>query len=206
MIAETKHCLRGLAQFKGRDDQPTFWYYVLALVIAQFIISMIVMVPMMIGLVNAIMQTIPLEQEGGDPAQAMGAVFSLMGPMMQDMMWISGATSLAMMLLFVAAFVRRLHDAGYTGWIVLVPIATQVFGLFYGMAQVEQMTEVMFPMMQTAMASNDPQEIVDLQAQMQGQIGPYGSVGMLGYLLVIVFGVMKSQAGPNRYGDAPNQV
>jgi uncharacterized membrane protein YhaH (DUF805 family) len=39
--------------------------------------------------------------------------------------------------------------------------------------------------------------------QMQTQMGAYGLVGWIGYIVVIIFGVMRSTDGPNQYGDEP---
>jgi uncharacterized membrane protein YhaH (DUF805 family) len=45
----------------------------------------------------------------------------------------------------------------------------------------------------------------DMAAYMQGQsqMYTYGLVGWIAPIIVIVFGIMKSTDGPNRYGDAP---
>jgi len=39
--------------------------------------------------------------------------------------------------------------------------------------------------------------------QYQSQMAPYGLIGLIGYIAVLIFGIMKSTDGPNRYGEAP---
>jgi uncharacterized membrane protein YhaH (DUF805 family) len=198
MIAETKHCLRNLANFTGRDSRRTFWMYVLALVIVQFVIGMVMFIPLLWRMIGQLIEAAQAAEAAGgvnDPEQINGAMAGLMGPMMGEMLVWTGIMALVMSALFVAAFVRRLHDAGYSGWIALVPLATQAFATIYSYSQIERM----MALMETAMASQDPQAM----SQMQAQIGPWGYVGYIGYLVVIVFGIMDSQAGPNRFGDDP---
>ena len=38
---------------------------------------------------------------------------------------------------------------------------------------------------------------------MQAEMGLPGMVGYIGYLVVIIFGVLKSEDGPNQYGEEP---
>jgi uncharacterized membrane protein YhaH (DUF805 family) len=192
MIAETTHCLRNLANFTGRDSRQTFWMYVLALVIVQFVIGMVMVIPLLASMIG---QVIEAAETGSDPEQMNGTMAALMGPMMGEMVVWTGIMALVMSALFIAAFVRRLHDAGYSGWIALVPLATQAFAAIYSYSQMKRM----MALMEAAMASQDPQAM----SQMQAQIGPYGYVGYIGYLVVIVFGIMDSQAGPNRWGEDP---
>ncbi len=194
MIAETKYCLRNLTNFSGRDSRQTFWMYVLALVIVQFVLGMIMVIPMIASLVQNLVDA---AQAGAEPDQMNDAIAGLMSPMMNDMVIWSGILALVMAVLFIAAFVRRLHDSGYSGWIALVPVATQAFATIYGFIQMERV----MALMETALASQDP----NAMAQMQAQIGAYSYVGYIGYLVVIVFGVFDSQAGPNRYGEDPSQ-
>jgi uncharacterized membrane protein YhaH (DUF805 family) len=195
MIEETKHCLRRLARFDGRDSRQTFWYYVLALVILQFAIGLLVAIPVVVGILQTVMQ---LVSSGAPPEQLNSAMAAQMGGMMSQNLWFSSIMSLVLIVLFYAAFVRRLHDAGYSGWLALVPLVTHLFAQAYLISHLDQITG----MMEAAIASGKPANI----AQMQSELGPFNMVGWLGYLVVIGFGVLKSQAGSNRYGDAPTPV
>ncbi|HSG56906.1 MAG TPA: DUF805 domain-containing protein [Paracoccaceae bacterium] len=195
MIAETRYCLRNLTNFSGRDSRQTFWMYVMALVIAQFVLGMIMVIPMIASVVRNLLDA---AKAGAEPDQMNDAIAGLMSPMMNDMVIWSGILSLVIAALFIAAFVRRLHDAGYSGWIAVVPLTTQAFATIYGFVQMERVRALM----EAALASQDP----NAMAQMQAQIGAYSYVGYIGYLVVIVFGVFDSQAGPNRYGDDPSQI
>ena len=46
MLSAIKYNLSHLTDFKGRDARPTFWYYVLFLVLVQFALSFLVSIPL----------------------------------------------------------------------------------------------------------------------------------------------------------------
>lgn len=191
MIAETKYCLANLANFNGRDSRATFWWYMLAIIILQVVLGALLAGPMMAGMMGSLAES---AQQGISPeaaqAQALGTMFSSM----QD--WLIYGTVLAVIsvILFAAAFVRRLHDSNKPGWIVLIPIATTAISQVMGY----QFINDALPAMQAAMEAGDFAAMAQLQQDMQG----YSAISYIGYLVAIVFGVMNSTPGPNRYGDA----
>ena len=195
MIAETKHCLRNLANFQGRDSRQTFWYYIVALIILQFGLGMVLVVPLMASMMGNMAQVI---QSNAPPDQMGTAVFAQMGPMMKGQMQISGVLGIVVALLFIAAFVRRLHDSDKPGWIALVPLATVAAGQYYMFTQLDPLIDGMM----AAMESNNPQQVIAFEQRMRW----INLLAWAGYLVVIVFGAMKSTPGPNRYGEAPHPV
>jgi uncharacterized membrane protein YhaH (DUF805 family) len=192
MIAETKYCLANLTNFEGRDSRPTFWWYVLAIMLVQMVLGIVITVPMMGGMVTSMVDA---AQQGMDPEAAQAMAMGRMLSSMQDWVIYGSVLSAISIALFAAAFVRRLHDSGKPGWIVWVPIATTVISQGLGFLY---MGDAMAAM-QTAMSSGDLETMAGVQRDMQ----LYSSIGYLGYLVVILFGVMDSTPGPNRYGDAP---
>jgi uncharacterized membrane protein YhaH (DUF805 family) len=95
-------------------------------------------------------------------------------------------------ILLAASLVRRLHDSDMPGLWALAPGALQVLGIAMMPAQLAAMT--------AAMA--DPAAMSDPTAMYRAQ-GVAGLIGWVAIGLVIWFGVRKSSAGANRYGDAP---
>lgn len=189
MINETKHCLKNVTNFEGRDARQTFWFYVLFLVLLQFAISMLAAIPTM---ASAIGSSFEAAQAGMDPERMEARIMAEMAGSLGTMMWVGIASSVAITLLFVAAFVRRLHDAGYTGWLVLVPVVIQALAMYAQVDQTAQLQEIF-----ASGASPEQMQAMQLEATSN----PLNYISWLGYLFVIVFGVFKSQPGPNRYGE-----
>ena len=202
MLGSIKYNLSHLLDFSGRDARQTFWFYVLFLFVVYLAFSMVaglLLVGSIVGPIVEIANTGASEQEmDAQVAQMMGG---MMGRLMGMVIWFSIAVSAVMDMLLAAAFVRRLHDSDSSGWWALAVLASQIVS-----------TAVMIPMidaMQGVMAqAMDPANMADparMQAMMAGQsrFSLYGLVGWIGPIAVIVFGVLDSTDGPNRYGEAP---
>lgn len=190
-IGAIKHNLTHLTDFSGRDARPTFWWYVLFLIIAQFVVGLVVSVPMMASGMGAAFEA---AQSGADPAQLEAQMMAGMADGLATTVWISVATTVVSALLLVASFVRRLHDAGQPGYWAFVPLVTQAAALAASIGSVDKIREMML----------SARSAMELQA-MQGEIAgdPMNYVGWIGYLVVIGLGVLKSQEGDNRYGPPP---
>lgn len=194
MIRETKHGLANVGNFNGRDARQTFWFYVLFLVLVQFAVGLLIAIPAM---VSAVGTTMDAAQAGADPEAVQAQMMAEMGAQMGSMMWLSIGLSVLMTVLFVAAFVRRLHDGGFTGWIAVIPVAIQAFAVYYSIEQTAQMQEIF----------TSGVDLVEMQ-RMQAEItsNPLNYLSYLGYLVVIGFGIIKSQDGPNQYGEKPQTI
>ena len=189
MLQTIKYQLRHLADFNGRDARQTFWYYVLFLVVLQFGIGIVLAAPMYLDIFFATLDGVA----EGQNANALEA------RMMADMADSIGSVTMAtavlgfvLTALFIAAFVRRLHDAGFPGWLVLVPLVTQVAGTVGSLMFLDPLTEAM------RRSVEDPEALVAAQSEAFA----FTAIAYAGYLFVIVFGAWKSD-GPNRWGDAP---
>lgn len=188
MLGAIKYNLANLTNFNGRDARQTFWYYVLFLVVMQVGVGIIAAIPLYMDIFSSAFHA---AGSGASEEQMQAMMFANMAGQLKTQVWISAGLGLVMTALFVAAFVRRLHDAGYTGWIALVPVATYLFSLGYNVTNIDNVM--------AAMSSGNLQQTMSMEQQM---IGP-GLVSYIGFIVVIVFGVFKSQEGPNQYGDAP---
>lgn len=191
MIRETKHCLAHLTDFEGREARQTFWLYVLALVILQFLIGILAAIPLGVSMFDTIFEGV---QGGADPADMEGLVLASMSDGLETTFWISSAANVLTAALFVAAFVRRLHDAGFAGYWAVIPLAAQAVSIAYGFSQIDDL--------QTMFASAPD---VATMEQMEADLtsSPASYISWIGYIVVIGFGVLKSQEGPNRYGEEP---
>lgn len=198
MLDAVKYGFSNVLNFEGRDARGTFWYYVLFLVLAQFLLTLVASVPMYMSIFtsafNAAAEAQGSEEMVLDMAEEMvGYVrtITLVG-------YVAGTITA---LLMVASFVRRLHDAGYTGWIVVIPLLTQAFSMSYSYSFMERIEEVMMQTMTQSMVDPTGEQINPYAVQ--AEMGLLGLVGWIGYILIITFGVFRSQEGPNKYGEAP---
>lgn len=188
MLASIKYNLANLTNFNGRDARQTFWYYVLFLVVLQFAVGIVMAIPLYIDMFG---QAFEAAQRGVGQEEMQAAMFSNMAGQMKNQMLVSSVVSIIVVLLLLASFVRRLHDSGKPGWWAAVPAATYTFAAIYNFVAIDKM----IAMMEKGMVSGDPSANL--------AISGWSSVSWLGILVVIVFGVMKSDDGPNKYGDAP---
>lgn len=109
---------------------------------------------------------------------------------------LGGLISLLLIWPNLAIGVKRLHDMGQTGWLIVVPWLVTVVGIFVGFGMIG-MSAIMNA---SALQAEDPLAIMAL-------IGPaFGLFGLLllvnlGFLLWI--GLTDSQKGDNRFGPNP---
>jgi uncharacterized membrane protein YhaH (DUF805 family) len=198
MLGSIKYNLSHLLDFTGRDARQTFWYYVLFVFIVNIGIGMIlgvVIAGSMIGTaVNA-------AQSGASDQAVQAQMATGMSAFMNNFMiygLVSGALNC---LLLAAAFVRRLHDSNSSGWWALLALAAQGAAAMISI----RLFGTMQPLMRDMMNQTGPMDPARMQALIQAQshIGFYGLVGWIAPIVVMVFGVMASTDGPNRYGAEP---
>ncbi len=192
MLGSIRYNLANLANFAGRDARQTFWYYVLFLYLIQMVAGMLVAIPMVIAIFQQMFAGI---RAGADP-EAMNArmLEAISGPI-ETTMWLAVGLGVVSLLALAASFVRRLHDSGLSGWWGLLP-----GGLYLG--YLAWMPE-QIAFLKDALARPDA---------MQQASSPFGMIpgqelamvsAYIPLILLAVFGVRKSNPGPNRYGEAP---
>ncbi|GEM_PF-551664 len=198
MIEAIKYNLSHLTDFSGRDARPTFWWYALFLLIAQWVIGFLAAIPMVVSSAGSAIDTV---QSGADPEQVQVEMMSGMADAMGTQIYISAVISVIVMLMFVASFVRRLHDGGCPGLLAIIPIALQVIAIGDSIAVVGEIQELLTT---AAVNANNPAEMQQLEADLTFRWS--NMAGWLAILVVAGFGVMKSQHGPNRYGEEPASI
>ena len=191
MWGAIKHNLSNLTNFNGRDARQTFWYYVLFLVVIQYVLGLAITVPMMIEGFSSAFQA---ASSGVDSAALEQQMNTQMLAAMQDAIWIQIAIGSVGALLLVAAVVRRLHDSDHSGWWAVLPFALYAIVL----ARSPEVMRRAFEMAQAAETAAPS----DALAMMKGQLAE-SVLGWVPYLLIIILGVLKSTPGPNRFGEAP---
>jgi len=104
--------------------------------------------------------------------------------------------SIALIWPNLAISVKRLHDMGHTGWLVVVPWAISIVGSIVAVSMIG-----MTALTQAgALEAEDPMAILSV-------VGP--AFGLLGLLLLVNLGFLlwigltDSQRGDNRYGPNP---
>ena len=199
MLNAIKYNLSNLTNFEGRDARQTFWYYVLMIVVVQYAIQIIASIPMYVSMFGGMFRAI--RDNPGDPNAGAAAVEGMMADMMgsiQTLMIVTTIVGVISVGLLTASFVRRLHDAGFTGWIAVIPIAFYLGALGYNFVFFDQMEEIMRDAMVAGMEGGGSNPIA-----MQAEMGVMGLVGWIAPIVGIIFGAWPSTDGPNKYGTEP---
>ena len=192
MLGAIKYNLANLANPAGRDARQTFWYYMLFLVITQVVVSTIAAMPMYIAMFGG---AIDAAQSGANEQEMNALMFANMRGHLHTQMWVGAVMGLIMAALFSAAFVRRLHDSGKPGWLLLLVLLPYLASLAFSIVNFD----AIMAMTERMMTMTDPAEVMASQSKLYA----YSLPSWIAYIVTIVFGVMRSNDGPNRYGDAP---
>ena len=106
--------LKRYAQFNGRSRRKEYWMFVLFLIIANIVLSILDAV---LGLGGSATSTTNIAPG------ATGAAGNLRGGLL------SGIFSLAVLVPNLAVAVRRLHDTDRSGWWILLPVVPVILAL-----------------------------------------------------------------------------
>ena len=181
MFESIKYNLANLANFSGRDGRPTFWWWVLAVVVFNFIVSFAVSIPMTASAVSAGFDA----AQSGNEAGAQDAIRERVGGMAVTLVWVGIGMSLLNLVLVGASFVRRLRDAGQPVFWALIAGVLQIVSVVLAFTQMGETEE----MMRRAMAAGSQQEALAMQGEMAWQ----SRIGWLPLVIVAIFGVFKSR-------------
>lgn len=191
MFGAIKYGLGNVANVHGRDARQTFWYYVLFVVVLNFGVGVLMSIPLSVKAMSVAMEA---ARNQADAASIQQQTMAIMAETLPMMTWVGVATGAATMLLLLASTVRRLHDIGISGWVVLVP------GILYVVSLARQPMEMQRVM--DAMLASAPGTMANPQMMMQGG-GLQALLTWVPALIIIVIGLRNSQDGPNRFGEAP---
>ena len=197
----TRH-LTGLIDFRGRENRQPFWLWILIVYIAQFVIMMIAMIPIMMSWFSQMTSAMQ-----GDPHRFdkdPQAMFQMMVPMMQSMMTMSIILGVFFLAMTAAAVVRRLHDSNRSGWWVAPYYAIQIVSPLVSASLMPRYFSIL------AAASGKPGAPPDLSnpafqqaSQSMALMSLVGTLGFAVMVMMIVLLVLPGTVGPNRFGDDP---
>ncbi|MCR2833847.1 DUF805 domain-containing protein [Parerythrobacter lacustris] len=192
MIQSIRYNLANLGNFNGRDARSTFWWYMLFLVLIQFVLGLVISIPMYAQMFTSAFEA---ARSGVDPQDLNAAMLSGLGDHMRNAAYYGAALSLVSVGLFSASFVRRLHDSGKPGWWLVLALAPFVYTTVMNVINIDQV----IAMTESAMTQTDPEKALGDQSRLY----MYSIIGWAGYLVTIIFGVLESDDGPNAYGEQP---
>lgn len=109
---------------------------------------------------------------------------------------IGGLISLALIWPNTAIAVKRLHDMGLSGWLVLIPWVVGIGGTIAGVSMIG-FTAIMNA---SALDRGDPWAIWSLVAP---ALGIFGLLFLVTFGFLLWIGLTDSQRGDNRYGPNP---
>lgn len=175
----------------GRESRSMFWWYVLFVAIVRFLAGLAVSLPMTIGMVGSAMSS------GGrlDPQQLQAQMMDKVIAALPQMVWASVAIGVVSCLLLTTALVRRLHDIGLSGWLVLVAGAPYLAALARMPASIDI---AIHQIRQINLNGTPPNPMAMVGAQ-----GFWPFLSWIAVIFVVVVGCIKSNQGPNKYGDMP---
>jgi uncharacterized membrane protein YhaH (DUF805 family) len=183
-----KHGLRNLFNLNGRDARQTFWYYALFLILLRWIIGTLVTVPLM----RSTMATaVEAARNSADPQTTATAVQANITAALPQLMVVGIVVGVVTVAMLVASLVRRLHDAGLSGWFVMLP------GVPYALA-----------------LASAPWQVAHTMAVMQSSVRQPGmmlretnwsatALGWLALALLVALAARPSTPGTNSYGPPP---
>lgn len=174
-----KHGLANLANFAGKDNRPTFWWWVLFVVVVTFGINMIASIGFVASSVGGAMSA---AAQGADEAQIEVEMMQSMADGLVTQSWVGIVISFLALALIIAAFARRIRDAGLPAFLAIIPVITAVVSSYFSIQLVQEMSQLM--------AAGDLNAVEEMTATS----ATTGLLGWLGYLVVIGLGLMPSKS------------
>lgn len=196
MIETIRYTLCNLLNFKGRDGRRTFWTYALFVYLLRAVAGLVVSGTLMAG-------GIGVAVHGGDPLVQAQQMQAQMAIIMPRMMVAAMALGLATMVLLAAALVRRLHDAGLSGWFVFLPGVPYVLALVAVPAQTARLTVAMQAMRAAQQVGGHAMEVRPHHGMMGAVNWSAVGLGWLALILLVALATRAATPGTNRFGPEP---
>lgn len=191
MLGAMQYHARHLFDFGGRNARQTFWYWFLFLFIVNIVVGLAMSVPMMASAMSTAFEG----ARSGDPQAAQAAVIAQMAGAMRPLLLGAIVLGFVNLLLMAAPFVRRLHDSGKSGLWAALAGAIYLASLWMSWSRADEAADVM----RQIAATNDPARAMEIQSRMTWQ----NLLGYIPLIMVIGFGLLKSDPNTNRYGTEP---
>jgi len=177
MIDAIRYCLANLANFSGRDPRATFWPYTLALIVINLGVGALAA----IFAYKTMREAVGSLPAGSGKAEFVTHVFGQTSGPFTILAYANAAVSITTLLLFAAAFTRRLRDAGLPALLVAIPVAATLFDAYLNISTTAQMVEFA--------------KIGDFEAigKTQASAARFWWAHLLGYVVVIICGLFPTR-------------
>lgn len=198
MFGAIRHGLGSILDVDGRDSRPTFWYYVLFILLSNIGILIIVGVPLIFQKMFLVIK-LSLRQ-GCDQAAVQRAILSSIGDIIPVIGLVGLITGALMLILLGTSFVRRLHDSGLSGYLALAPAACQITALIQLRSQFADLQDIIV----SIMYGNYTDSMTLMMA-----LGLFDGGYLLSAITIVILIILGSRAptfGSNSYGDMPFSV
>lgn len=193
MFEAIKYNLAHLLDFRGRESRSMFWWFVLFVAILRFVASLVVSIPLTVSMMSGAMSA---GSSGRlDPQQLQAQMMGRMIEALPQMVWTSVIIGAVTCVLLAAALARRLHDINLPGWLIVVAGAPYVAVLARMPASIQIAID---QIRKIELGATPPNPMAMVQAQ-----GVWPLLGWLPVLFIVVVGCIKSNEGPNQYGEMP---
>ena len=191
MLNNIKWHLASLARFSGREARGVFWPYVAMVVLFQFVLSWVLMIPVMMVMFGNMQEFVQIQEDqiamGADSGRAAVMAEQMQADVVPLYGWVvmlSLVMLAVILVLLSAAVARRLHDSGRSGIWGLAPlpflaISNMLMTSFFTVPSVPPTTG----MLMTMFGSN--------------------ALYLILLLLLIVFLAMPGSRQDNRHGSVP---
>ncbi|GAA4643790.1 hypothetical protein GCM10023115_17500 [Pontixanthobacter gangjinensis] len=197
MFRSIGYNLKHLLDFKGRDGRTVFWFYFLFVVLLNVIILIATVAPAFLSIIGEIAAT--GAQTGNSAALEAAALEKMIGIGLPTTLVKTSLAIAAMnIILLSASFVRRAHDSGLPGMLLVIPLGLQLVWMYFSYSQLGGLDKTMRAAIEAREANLETGVQVGMIAQ--------DLLGWLAVLIVIVIGILKTQQGSNQYGEAAQQL
>ena len=196
MFAAIGYNLKHLLDFKGRDGRAVFWPYFLFVVLLNLVIVLVASVP---AFATVFAEASAVAKAGDTAAVEAAALDSMVQQGLPSTLVRTGLRlGLLNIFMLAASLVRRAHDSGLPGMVLVIPLGLQIVWMYFSYRQLEGLGQTLRDAVETTQSGGAP----EVQAGMIAQ-------DMIGWLVVIIvaaIGIIKSQPSANQYADAPVQL
>lgn len=194
MFEAIRYSLSGLANFSGRDSRSTFWLYMLFLFVIYMILSVVGGLVVAGGMIGGAFEA---ARGGVDQVEINRQIMGRIETTIRMSAWLNVGVTLVMVALVAASFTRRLHDSNKPGWIGLVIGVMYLAACAYTVGTIEETIALM-----RKAQSGDAATAQAMQARMAAR----GLAGWIAPVLFVIFGLLSSSDGDNRYGPEPDHL
>ncbi len=187
--------LRNVTRLEGRDTMAQFWPYALTVMGVQFILGLVVTMPMMLRSMR--MSMAQMEQAAAAGQQVDMATIqaaSMRNTMAQamDIFPLTTTISVFFGLLLIAATVRRLHDRDWSGWWVAALAVVKLAAIVSGYLAMKSMAAALTQANDMTAISGSTFSSAALSLPIWGL-----------YIVLLVQLVQRGNGLPNRFGPPP---